>query len=150
EADKLWTSDVDERLLRGIDGSKKESLPVVGLYETAERLIKGNLGEKFAAESLSTLGHEILYYKPDIRGTNQGGIDMVTLADGPTGPLVSFVDNKALSRGGNINSVSALTTNFEKNKDAVLKDLKEALGKASPGKQYNVLQSAIHAIEQGQ
>ena len=49
--------------------------------------------------------------KPIILGTNQGGIDFVTIRNG----VVHLVDNKALTRSGNVASVSSLTTNFPKN-----------------------------------
>jgi Holliday junction resolvase-like predicted endonuclease len=114
-----------------------------GAYETTNRLKRGNLGEKLATDSLAADGHTILSYKPGIAGTNQGGIDMVTLK----GDTVYFVDNKALTRGGNVSSVSALTTNFSKNKDAVLKELQAALSKAPTESERNVLQRAIEAIK---
>ena len=79
-----------------------------GPYQTTQRLARGNLGERAATEALARDGHQILHYKPEITGTNQGGIDMVTMRNG----IVYLVDNKALSKGGNVSSVSALTTNF--------------------------------------
>ncbi|WP_324197860.1 SpvB/TcaC N-terminal domain-containing protein [Nocardia abscessus] len=111
----------------------------------APRLARGNLGEKLATESLAAEGHAILSYKPDIRGTNQGGIDIVTMKDG----VVHFVDNKALSRGGNVSSVSALITNFERNKTVALQEFKDALANAGSAEERSVLQSAITAIERG-
>jgi hypothetical protein len=116
-----------------------------GAYDTTTRLKRGNLGEKLATESLAADGHTILSYKPGIAGTNQGGIDMVTMK----GDFVYFVDNKALTRGGNVSSVSALTTNFSKNKDAALKELKAALSKAPTESERRVLQRAVDAIEAG-
>lgn len=114
-----------------------------GAYETTSRLKRGNLGEKLAADSLAADGHTVLSYKPGIAGTNQGGIDMVTLK----GDTVYFVDNKALTRGGNVSSVSALTTNFSKNKEAVLKELELALSKAPSEGERSVLNRAIEAIK---
>src|SRR5687768_4855293 len=73
--------------------------------------MRGNLGERLATEALAALGHQILMYKPDITGTNQPGIDMVTFHNGN----VYLIDNKARSRGGNIYGVSALTRNLQKN-----------------------------------
>ncbi|MFF0518307.1 hypothetical protein ACFYTC_06390 [Actinomadura nitritigenes] len=111
----------------------------------APRLARGNFGERAATEWLAAEGHTILSYKPDVRGTNQGGIDMVTMK----GQKVFFVDNKALTRAGNVSSVSALTTNFEKNKAAVLRELKAALAGAGSAEERTVLRQAVGAIEQG-
>lgn len=130
----------DEAFERTFKGGKDE-----GAFQTAERLKRGNLGEKLATDALAAKGHKILSYKPSILGTNQGGIDMVTLKDG----FVHFIDNKALTRSGNVSSVSALTTNFAKNKDAVLKELKDALSRAVSKEEKDVLQSAVTAIEKG-
>ena len=68
---------------------------------------------------------------------------MVTLK----GDVVYFVDNKALSRSGNVSSVSALTTNFAKNKAAALSELRAALKAAPTQAERDVLQKAITAIE---
>jgi hypothetical protein len=65
------------------------------------------------------------------------------------GQKVFFVDNKALTRAGNVSSVSALTTNFEKNKAAVLRELKAALAGAGSAEERTVLRQAVGAIEQG-
>jgi Holliday junction resolvase-like predicted endonuclease len=116
-----------------------------GEFHTSEPLKRGNLGEKLATDWLSSEGHKILSFKPSILGTNQGGIDIVTLKDG----IVHFVDNKALSRSGNVSAVSALTTNFGANKAAVLTELKNALTKAGSKDEREVLQMAIDAIESG-
>jgi len=70
---------------------------------------------------------------------------MVTMKDG----IVYLVDNKALTRNGNVSSVSALTTNFAKNKDVVLNELNGALAKAVSKEEKDVLQSAVTAIEKG-
>ncbi|MBN8213793.1 MAG: hypothetical protein J0M09_12805 [Xanthomonadales bacterium] len=83
---------------------------------TTENLKKGNLGERLATDCLAADGHDIIFFKPQIEGTNQGGIDIVTLKN----HTVYFIDNKALTKSGNVSSVSALTTNFEKNKEAFL------------------------------
>jgi len=82
-----------------------------GIYQTAQRLVRGNIGENLATWALAAMGHEILYFKPSILGTNQGGIDMVTMFNG----CLYLIDNKALSRSGNISSVSALTYNLNQN-----------------------------------
>lgn len=75
------------------------------------RLKQGNFGEKMATDALAQQGHDILEFKPDIKGTNQGGIDIVTMKD----DVVYVVDNKAYTTGNNVSSVSALTKSFEKN-----------------------------------
>ena len=130
----------DRALNETFKGGKGE-----GAYETTTRLKRGNLGEKLATDALAANGHKVLSYKPSILGTNQGGIDMVTMK----GDIVYFVDNKALSRGGNISSVSALTTNWAKNKAAALGDLRAALAKATTKGEREVLESAIRSIENG-
>ena len=130
----------DKALDEAFKGGKHE-----GAFDTSQRLKRGNLGEKLATEALAAEGHKILSYKPSILGTNQGGIDMVTIKNG----VVHFIDNKALTRSGNVSSVSALTTNFTKNKDAVLKELKDALAKAISKEEKDTLQNAVTAIERG-
>lgn len=117
-----------------------------GLFQTTQRLIRGNVGERLAAEALSGDGHQILMYKPDILGTNQGGIDIVTLRNG----VLYLIDNKALTRSGNVASVSALTTNYTKNVAAVGQDLTAML--ADPARsavERNVIQQAIDALNSG-
>jgi Holliday junction resolvase-like predicted endonuclease len=74
-------------------------------------LKQGLIGERLAAEGLSQQGHKILLYKPHIKGTNQGGIDIVTMKDGQ----VFFIDNKAYTSGRNVAAVSALDKNFAQN-----------------------------------
>lgn len=64
-------------------------------------------------------------YKPDIRGANQPGIDLVTIKEG----IVYVVDNKALSRNGSIGSVSALTSNFRNNIGKVLAEFQQQLAR---------------------
>lgn len=115
-----------------------------GAFETSERLKRGNTGENLATHALAAEGHNILSYKPGILGTNQGGIDIVTIKDG----VVYFIDNKALTRSGNVSSVSALTTNFNKNKATALAQLKAVAIAASP-QTKQVLESAVTAIENG-
>jgi hypothetical protein len=72
------------------------------------RLRRGNFGERAATDWLAANGYAVLDYKPDIDGTNKPGIDVVAIKD----DTVYLVDNKALSRTGDVRSVSALTTNF--------------------------------------
>jgi len=115
-------------------------------FSTSQKLIRGNLGERLAAESLAVDGHRILSYKPSILGTNQGGIDIVTIQNG----VVYLIDNKALTRSGNVSSVSALTTNFSQNLVAVRNELGEALMNPSiPANERNLFRQAIDALESG-
>jgi WXG100 family type VII secretion target len=133
-------AEIDAALDATFQGGRNE-----GAFETAARLRRGNLGERLATDALAADGHEILSYKPSILGTNQGGIDMVTMKDG----VVYFVDNKALTRSGNVSSVSALTTNFANNQAAVLTELRTAISTAGSAQEASVLQSAVDAIEAG-
>ncbi len=117
-----------------------------GLYETTQRLIRGNAGERLAADALATDGHQILFFKPSILGTNQGGIDIVTLRNG----VVNFVDNKALTRSGNVASVSALTTNFSRNMADMVADFTQrAANPALSQADRQVFQEALDAIAAG-
>jgi RHS repeat-associated protein len=132
-------SKADDKAFDEFHGGKNEEA-----YDTTDRLRRGNLGEKLATDALAADGHKIIQFKPSILGTNQGGIDMVTIKDG----VVHFVDNKALTRGGNVSSVSALTKNFAKNKDAVVKQLEDVIAGAS-GEQRKGLQEALDAVKAG-
>lgn len=111
----------------------------------APRLARGNFGERMAADALARDGHQILSYKPDINGTNQGGIDIVSMKDG----IVYFVDNKALTRAGNVSSVSAMTTNLAQNTAAVIGELNAALRAAESAEEVRIITAALNAIEQG-
>jgi hypothetical protein len=116
------------------------------LFQTTQRLIRGNLGERLAADALSSDGHQILMYKPSILGTNQGGIDIVTLRKG----VLYLIDNKALTRSGNVASVSALTTNYAKNIATVEQDLLRMLSEpARSAAERNVIQQAVSALNSG-
>jgi Holliday junction resolvase-like predicted endonuclease len=109
-------------------------------------VVRGNLGERLATDALATQGHAVLSFKPSILGTNQGGIDIVTIRNG----VVHLIDNKALTRSGNVSSVSALTTNFAQNLAAVRQGLTTAL--ARPGisqSEQQILQQAIGSIDRG-
>ncbi len=109
-------------------------------------LSRGNLGERLATECLADGDHTIIFAKPEIEGTNQGGIDIVTMKNG----TVYFIDNKALTRSGNVSSVTALTTNFPQNKQAVLNDLSAQLAKPEiTDMERSDLSSAKSAIESG-
>jgi len=117
-----------------------------GLYETTQRLIRGNAGERLAADSLAADGHQILFFKPSILGTNQGGIDIVTIRNG----VVNFIDNKALSRSGNVASVSALTTNFTRNMaDVVAEFARHAANPALSQGERQLFREALDAIAAG-
>lgn len=133
--------DEDRALDEAFSGGQDE-----GAYATTPRLARGNLGERLAAEALAADGHQILSYKPSILGTNQGGIDIVSMRDG----TVYLIDNKALSRDGNIASVSALTTNFDQNLAAVRAELTGML--ARPGisaEEQQVIRQALDVLESG-
>jgi hypothetical protein len=135
------TDEFEEQLSQTLTGGQNE-----GIYDTAQRLVRGNIGEKLAADVLATRGHRILSFKPSILGTNQGGIDIVTIENG----VVYLIDNKALTKAGNIGSVSALTTNFNQNLASVRRDLQTAL--AVPGisaDEAATLQQAVTAIDNG-
>lgn len=117
-----------------------------GLFETAQRLIRGNAGERLAADALAKDGHHILFFKPSILGTNQGGIDIVTIRNG----VVHFIDNKALSRSGNVASVSALTTNFGRNMaDVVAGFTRHMANPALSQSERQLFQEALDAIAAG-
>jgi Holliday junction resolvase-like predicted endonuclease len=117
-----------------------------GPYATAFRLAQGNLGERLATEALAADGHQILFYKPDILGTNQGGIDMVTRQDG----MLYLIDNKALSRDVNVSSASALTTNFEQNVAALRDDFAAYAADATrPPAEVQLFQQAVADIDSG-
>jgi hypothetical protein len=111
-------------------------------YSTTQRLVRGNLGERRAAEALAADGHHILSYKPSILGTNQGGIDIVTMRNG----VVHLIDNKALTRSGNVGSVSALTDNFAQNLAAVRAELTRTLANAGSPGERQLLQQALNAL----
>jgi Holliday junction resolvase-like predicted endonuclease len=117
-----------------------------GEYSTSQRLVRGNLGERLATDWLAAEGHTILSYKPDITGTNQGGIDMVTMRNG----TVYLIDNKALSRSGNVSSVSALTTNFSKNLQAVRAELQQMISRPEiSASERRIIQQALDALDAG-
>lgn len=116
-------------------------------YETSTRLKKGNFGERAAARELAAQGHLILYFKPSILGTNQGGIDIVTMRDG----VVYFIDNKAYSTGRDVSSVSALDTNLEQNVEAVRDEfVAYSLDPARPQAERDMFAAAVRAIDAGE
>jgi hypothetical protein len=142
----------DERgVLAGLDDDVERAfaesdVPSGSLYDGPARLARGNLGERLAADALAAEGFDVLSYKPDVVGTNQGGIDIVAMH----GDDLYLVDNKALTRSGNVSSVTALTDNFAQNLDTVRDDLGSALaaGGRSPA-ETEMLQRAVDAIDAG-
>lgn len=132
---------VDAAFDRSIDGSA----PSVE-YQTTTALKQGLFGERMAAEGLARQGHQILDYKPDIKGTNQGGFDIVTMKDG----IVYLVDNKAYGTGRNVAAVSALDKNFAQNLAATR--AKFAAFAADPARseaERGLYQAAVDAIDGG-
>ena len=117
-----------------------------GVFQTTQRLVRGNLGERLGTEALASMGHTVLMYKPSILGTNQGGIDMVTRHNG----VLHFVDNKALTRSGNVSSVSALTTNFAQNLAQTRAEFAQiATDPARPPAERAIYQQAVNDIDSG-
>jgi hypothetical protein len=115
-------------------------------YATTPRLAGGLGGEKAAAEALARQGHQVIWYKPDILGTNQGGIDAVTLKDG----VVYLLDNKSYNTERNVSGVSALTTNFERNLDDVKLNLSNVLNQKDLNlEQGQVIHEALGALDRG-
>lgn len=115
-------------------------------YQTTERLKQGLVGERLAAEGLAQQGHKILSYKPDIKGTNQGGIDIVTIKEGQ----VYFIDNKAYTTGRNVAAVSALDKNFAQNVAEVRAQFAQyAVDPNRSEAERNLYQQAVDAIDGG-
>jgi Holliday junction resolvase-like predicted endonuclease len=136
----LESSDVDRAFSEA--GTPDSS----GAYQGPQHLARGNFGERAAAEALAADGHTILYYKPDIMGTNQGGIDIVSIRNG----MVYFIDNKAISRSGNIAEVSALTDNFVQNRAAVIRQFTAYVNDATrPAAERALFRRAIDLINDG-
>ena len=147
----LGISDKDiEQFIQEIDLGKfitENNTKEVGAYKTTQSLKKGLLGEISAAQTLATQeGHKILNFKPDIFGTNQGGVDIVSIKE----EKVYLIDNKAYKASGNVNNVSALTTNFAKNLDTVRQDLLTVLNQPDITQaEYELFDKAIRAIDEG-
>ncbi len=117
-----------------------------GPYETTQRLAKGLGGEKTAIEALASDRHQVLWYKPDISGTNQGGVDAVTMKDGQ----LYLLDNKAYGSSRNISSVPALLRNFYGNYDNTLAQLREyADDPARPTSERQLYQDAADKLANG-
>jgi hypothetical protein len=119
---------------------------IQSVYQTAANLAKGNFGERMAADALAADGHEILFFKPSILGTNQGGIDIYAYRDG----IAYLIDNKAFTSAGNISSVSSLTTNLTKNIAAAERDLAAmAADVARPAAERGMMREALTALQEG-
>ncbi len=115
-------------------------------YATTYRLKQGNFGERMATDALAQDGHDIMYAKPDIKGTNQGGIDIVTMKDG----VLYAVDNKAFTTGKNVSSVSALDKNFEQNIAAIRSEFAgHAADPANSELARQKFTQAVEAIDKG-
>jgi hypothetical protein len=135
-ADELGALGVKKDEAAALAGTRNEKAAAVQYAsEATSRLSRGNEGEKLAAEALAREKFLIASYKPDVRGTNQGGVDIVALQQDTTAlnkdeerrEHVTLIDNKALTRDGNVTSVSALTTNLEQNIRAVAKEFAQLL-----------------------
>jgi DNA-binding XRE family transcriptional regulator len=62
--------------------------------------------------------------------------------------VLYLIDNKALTRDGNVSSVSALTTNFEQNLEAVRVQLEAAVAdQARSAAEVELCRKALAAIE---
>ena len=115
-------------------------------YRTTANLAKGNHGERMAAFALDADGHKVLFFKPSILGTNQGGIDIYAYRDG----IVYLIDNKAFTSAGNISSVSSLTTNLTKNITTAERDLAAmAADVARPAAERGMMREALTALQEG-
>lgn len=118
-----------------------------GVYQTTKNLAKGNAGERQAAHALAADGHTVLSYKPDIKGTNQHGIDIVTIKDGN----LYLIDNKAFQSAGNVRDVSALTTNLKKNvSDLRAEFTKIAADTTRPAAEREMYAEAAAALKDGE
>jgi Holliday junction resolvase-like predicted endonuclease len=141
-----WLRSADLTLAEGEQLSVREAGQQTGIYQGPVRMARGNFGERAATEALASDGHVILSYKPNVMGTNQGGVDIVTLKNG----VVHFIDNKALTRSGNISSVSSLTTNFAQNRATVVKEFTEfAQDISRPAAERAMFQQAVNDINSG-
>jgi hypothetical protein len=115
------------------------------------RHARGNLGERAATEWLAANDYQILNYKPDIKGTTRPGIDMVAMKD----DKVYLLDNKALSRSGDVRDVSALTRNLADtdNREGNLARAKRELEKMAgdtkrPAEERALIGRALDALQQ--
>ena len=93
-----------ERTMAAIDSLSEGAAEAPAPTPITSNLGKGLAGEKLAADALARAGHTIVDMKPELKGANQPGFDMLTMKDG----IVYFVDNKAHQTSGLIRHVSAL------------------------------------------
>ncbi|MEK7257985.1 MAG: hypothetical protein AAB316_24715, partial [Bacteroidota bacterium] len=110
------------------------------------RLPAANFGERWATDFFAAAGHRILFSKPDLKGTNQPGFDLVTMKNS----RVYFIDNKAFMRNGKVYGVSALTRNFPAN----LARFKSTLLRLAqlprlPASYKQVLTAALASLQKG-
>jgi WXG100 family type VII secretion target len=111
----------------------------------SSRLTRGLLGEKLATEALAADGHKVISWKPDLSGTNRPGFDIITVRD----DYLYAIDNKALTRAGNVSEVSSLTRNFDNNLASARQEIQAALDGATLPEQRQVLTEAIQALDAG-
>ena len=140
----VWTAAERSERLAGGAGAGKAAAESADETDTASRLRRGNLGEREAAEALAANGFDVLEYKPALKETNKPGIDMVALKD----DHLYLVDNKALTRAGDVYSVSALTTNIARNLDDVRKTMAERAADVTRSQdERQRFQAALDAID---
>jgi Holliday junction resolvase-like predicted endonuclease len=142
---KTWTA--AEEAERTAGGAVEDLRPAPRSTEEADNpntQARGNLGEKLATDWLAANDFDILNFKPSIDETTRSGIDMVAMKD----DTVYLLDNKALSRDGNVNSVSALTTNLVDNLSNVKRELEDmAKDAARTAEEIAVARKALEALE---
>jgi len=145
EASRDVTAQARAAVERSVTAARRTDAQDV--YRTTANLAKGNFGERMAADALARDGHQILYFKPSILGTNQGGIDICSYKDG----RVYLIDNKAFTSQGNISSVSSLTTNLAKNIARAERDLAAmAADVTRPAAERQIIRQALTALQQDQ
>jgi hypothetical protein len=162
-----WTAaEMDARLAAGAIGEQTatsktgdmEAAPSTSDELDADtRHKRGNFGERTATDALAELGFSILDYKPDIDGTTKPGIDIVAMKqDEQNRDVLYLIDNKALTRDGNVNSVSALTTSLDDRADRegnltrVRKALEQMTDEATrSAEQIDVARRALAALDEG-
>jgi len=89
----------------------------IRIFHPTQNQAKGWVGEDGLARIAARRGEIILDVGSGIEQVNQGGPDLVTLAERPDGQLVvRFYDNKAFAGDDNISRVSALEHTFERNR----------------------------------
>jgi hypothetical protein len=108
--------------------------------------VRGNLGERLAAEALAAAGFKIVYYKPELTGTTAPGFDIIAIKDGQ----LWIIDNKAYARttGVVLKDVPALTTHYNQNIANLRRDL-VSWAQNAPGPEQNVMAEAQHLLNAG-